>query len=133
MPWQPAPIVYPDAELVCTTGLRALLAARGITDVHVGNRIPEQRRARMVIFNRDGGAARGIFDNPRMRCRVWDVTDANANALAGLVVALMQLLIDGAPVVAASKESGPYDVPDESQSAQKYLLFNLRTRGESLT
>ncbi len=133
MPWQPAAIVYPDAELVCTTGIKALLTARGQTTVFVGNKIPDQRRPRMVIFNRDGGAARGLFDNPRMRCRVWAETDQAANDLALLVAALMQLLIDGAPVLAATKESGPYDVPDESEDVQKYLLFNLRTRGEALT
>lgn len=133
MPWQPAAIVYPDVELVCTAGIRELLAARGQANVFVGNRIPDQRRPRMVIFNRDGGATRGLFDNPRMRCRVWAETDQDANDLALLIVALMQLLIDGAPVLAASTESGPYDVPDESQSVQKYLLFNLRTRGEALT
>lgn len=129
MPWQPAPILHPDAEMVCCDGIRALLVAAGETGVFVGNRIPSKRRGRMVIFNRDGGSEQGVFDNPRMRCRVWDDTDQKANDLARLVASLMPLLANGNPILSVARESGPYDVPDESQRFQKYLLFNLRTRG----
>lgn len=132
MPWQPAGIVHPDAELLCTSRIRPLLAARGHADVFVGNRIPTTRRERMVIWTRDGGAADGLFDNPRMRCRVWDVDDQKANELAHLVAALMPFLVDGAPVLFTRKDSGPFDVPDATGAAQKYLLFTLRTRGETL-
>lgn len=132
MTWQPAPILYPDVELVCATGLRPLLADAGETDVFVGNRIPNPRRDRMVVFNRDGGSASGVIDSPTVRCRVWALADKDANDLAALVAALMPQLADGAPVLSVRKESGPYDVPDESKAFQKYLLFSLRTRGAAL-
>ena len=132
MTWQPASIAHVDAELVCSRRIKDLLITAGEADVFVANRIPNPRKPRMVIFNRDGGSADGLFDNPRMRCRVWDTTDQRANDLAALVAALMQRLVDGAPVLSVVKESGPYDVPDQSEQRQKYMLFALRTRGEAL-
>jgi hypothetical protein len=128
--WQPAPVLFPDAEMVACAGIRALLAATAVTGVYVGNRIPNPRKPRMVIFNRDGGASSGVIDNPVIRCRVWDATDQDAIDLARLVLSLWPRLADGNPVLSAGHESGPYDVPDESGTPQKYLLLSLRTRGE---
>jgi hypothetical protein len=64
-----------------------------------------------------------------MRCRVWAPTDAEANDLAALVVALVPLMVDGAPILRVSHESGPYHVPDESGTPQRYLMFEIHTRG----
>lgn len=129
MPWQPAGLLFPDAELLMTTRIRAALVTAGETGVYVGNRIPTTRQTRMVIWNRDGGAISGVFDHPRMRCRVWDATDQKAIDLARRVVALVLGMPDGTTVTEASHESGPYDVPDESGQPQKYLLFTIATRG----
>lgn len=129
MPWQPSAVLYPDAETVIPARLRALLAARSVTDVYVGRDIPNPRRPRMVVWNRDGGGSDGLRDQPRMRCRVWAPTDAEANDLAALVVALVPHMVDGAPILRATHESGPYDVPDDSDQPQRYLMFEIHTRG----
>lgn len=129
--WQPAPILYPDAELLVTGALRSLLAAEGEIGVHVGRKIPSPRQSRMVIVNRDGGNADGL-DHPRLRVRVWDTTEQAANDLARLVVALMPRLVNTTAVTRVEHLSGPYEVPDESGAQQRYLLFQLTTRGDEL-
>lgn len=129
MTWQPAPILYPDAELTACTKLRALLVARGYTDVFVGREVPNPRRDRMVILTRDGGAPLRMLDRPRLRVRVWDETDKKAQDLAALVIALVPRMVDGDPIASARTVSGPYDVTDESKKPQKYALLELTTRG----
>lgn len=132
MPWQPAPILFPDVELVVTGALRALLAAAGQADVYVSRSIPNPRRARMVVVNRDGGPS-ATLDRPRLRVRAWDSSPQAANDLARLVVALMQRLPNATPdVLSVEHLSGPYDVPDDSGQEQRYLLFQLTTRGSDL-
>lgn len=129
MPWQPNPVEFPDAELVVTANLRPLLDA----DVFVGRAIPAQRRDRMVIVNRDGGFADGVTDRPRIRLRIWDVSDQAANNLARRVCALMQRLVGAGGVTRVDQQSGPYEVPDESGGHQRYALFELRTEGTQLS
>lgn len=132
MTWQPAAILYPDAEQVACDAIRPLLVSAGQTGVYVGNKIPNPRRDRMVIWNCDGGNASDMRDRPRMRCRVWATDDKAANDLARLIVALMPLMVDGAPILRVEHLSGPYDVPDESRQVQKFLLFEMHMRGEPL-
>ena len=132
MPWQPAPILFPDVELLVSTALRPLLVAAGETGVYVGRAIPNPRRARMVVVNRDGGADDGMTDSPRLRVRVWDTTPQKATDLARKVAALMQNLVGTTSVTYVRKQSGPYAVPDESGQEQRYLLFDLRTRPEGV-
>lgn len=133
MPFQPAPILFPDVELVVTTGLRAELLAAGEVGVFVGNKIPSPRRPRMVVVNRDGGNDDGVTDFPRLRVRVWDSTAQKANDLARLVVALMPRLVNTNGVTRVQHLSGPYEVPDEAAGAnQRYLLFQISTEGEAL-
>lgn len=132
MPFQPAPILFPDVELVVTTGLRAELLAADEVGVFVGNKIPSPRRPRMVVVNRDGGNDDGVTDFPRLRVRVWDETPQKATDLARTVAALMQNLVGTTQITYVRKQSGPYDVPDESKAEQRYLLFELRTEGVPL-
>jgi hypothetical protein len=132
MPFQPAAILFPDVELLLTGALRSLLTAEGSVDVYVSRSVPTERRSRMVIVNRDGGAADG-FDHPRVRVRVWDATPKAANDLARLVVALMPRLINTTAVTNVEHLSGPYEIPDEAPDAnQRYLLFQITTRGVDL-
>lgn len=128
MPWQPRPIAYPDAELVMSQQTRAAFSDPAI---FIGNKVPATRRPKMIIWNRDGGAADGLFDRPTMRCRVWGSTDQEATDLARDVAAFVTGMADGAPVTGAVHESGPYDVPDASGQPQKYLLFTITMRGVS--
>lgn len=132
MTWQPAPIVYPDAEALVTAALPALLTAASETGVFVGRKVPNPRRTRMVIVTRDGGGSSELRDRPRLRVRVWDETDQKATDLARKVVAIMLgLPVTTAGVARVSHESGPYEIPDEKP--QRYLLFELHTRGAVLT
>lgn len=128
MPWQPAAILYPDAELLVTTALRPLIAATA-ANVYVGRSIPVVRKPRMVVVNRDGGPSDGATDRPRVRIRVWDTDAQKANDLARLVVALMPQLVNTTAVTRVEHLSGPYAVPDESNVEQRYLLFQLATEG----
>lgn len=132
MSWQPAPLQFPDAELLLTGGFRSLLTAAGEADVHVGRKIPNPRETRMVILTRDGGGASNHRDRPRIRCRVWDSTDQAATNLARKVVALAPKLVQNGTVLHAECLSGPYEVADESNEPQRYVLFEFHTRGTQI-
>lgn len=127
MTWQPAAVLYPDVELLLTTWLRANLSGSTYTD----RRMPNQRQDRMVVVNRDGGAIGEGRDRPRVRIRCWETDDQAAIDLAREVVQKMPLLADGDPVLRVEHLSGPYEVADESEQVQMYLLYELHTRGET--
>lgn len=129
MPWQPAALRFPDVETVVPAQFRTLLASRAVTDVFVGRDVPAERRPRMLTINRDGGNASEGRDRARVRVRVWDETDAAANDLAALVVALAPLMANGAPILRVEHLSGPYEIADDSDQPCRYLLFQIDTRG----
>lgn len=129
MPWQPAPLLFPDVETVVPVRLRVLLASRDADDVFVGRKVPSPRRPRMVTMVRDGGNVSSARDRTRVRMLVRAATDADANDLAALVVALAPLMVDGAPILRVEHLSGPYEVPDDSGQPCRYLLFQIDTRG----
>lgn len=143
MPWQPAAMVYPDAELWACDYLHEALQARPevyAADVYVGNRIPSGedeedtggRRDRMVIVRRDGGLEGELVDNARLSLQVWATTDQEASDLARLVRGLLFAAPTGAPLVRISLESGPTDSPDESGQPCKYLVVTAALRGVPL-
>jgi hypothetical protein len=131
MTWQATPILFPDVETVVPAALRSSLAARGISDVFVGRKVPAERRPRMVTVIRDGGNVSAARDRARVRMLIWDEDDAKVNDLAALVVALVPLMVDGAPILRVEHLSGPYEVPDDSGQPCRYLLFQIDTRGVS--
>lgn len=132
--WQPAEILFPDAELLLTTAYRAALVAEGEADVRVDRKVPNPFPAsgRLVALTRDGGTTEGLVDKPRIRFRIFDTTEQAANDLARLVLALAQRLVSNGTVVRAVPESGPYDVPDASKKPHRYLLIEFHTRGTAL-
>lgn len=130
MPWQPAAIVYPDAELTVINGIKALLTSHGESGITYGRKIPPTRTTRMVIVTRDGGQSAALRDKARVRVLVWDATDTKVDALARKVVALMPLLADGSPVVHVDHLSGPYEIADVAP--ERYLLFEVHLRGDAL-
>jgi hypothetical protein len=130
MTWQPAAILYPDAELVATAGLRALLLSQGETDVWVGRKLPDIRPTRAVQVVRDGGNSGNLRDGARLRVLVWDATDQKATDLARLIVALMPRMVGANGVLRTEHLSGPYEIPDAAP--KRYLLFQIDTRGEAL-
>ena len=132
MAWQPASVIYPDAELVVTTALRAALVARGDSDVFVSRSVPATRRDRMVIATRDGGAPSGLRDRPRIRLRVFALTDQAATDLARVTLALCTDLPGANGITRAEILSGPYEVPDESGPI-RYALVEFQIRGSQLS
>ena len=131
MPWQPAAIIYPDAELVVTTALRAALTTRGDSDVFVSRSVPATRRDRMVIATRDGGSPSDLRDRPRIRFRVFALTDQAATDLAREVLALCGDLPGANGITRAEVLSGPYEIPDEN-GPMRYALVEFHLRGEAL-
>lgn len=136
MSWQPAPLVFPDVELVLTAYLRGALAGRPESyaqDVYVSNRVPNPRRPRMVVVRRDGGAGSGFRDVARVSFRVWAQNERAATDLARLVAALLRAAPDGDPIVRVSSQSGPTPVADESEQPLRYVVMDVHTRATNLT
>lgn len=137
MSWRAPALVFPDIEVILGARFRAALAARSepyASNVFVSNKVPNPRRDRMVIVRRDGGTQSGHHDRPRVSVRVWAKTEADANDLARLVMALAGSFADGVPIVACptSGRSGPWPVPDESEQPLRQMNIEFHTRGASL-
>lgn len=137
MPWQPLGLIFPDIELVLTGRFRSALAGRTepfAQDVYVANKVPAQRRNRMLIVRRDGGTQAEMRDRPRVTFLVWADTEQEADDLARLVMALAPTFVDGSPIVVAptSGRSGPYPVADESPQFLRQASIEFHTRGVPL-
>ncbi|NUR79982.1 MAG: hypothetical protein HOQ21_06000 [Dermatophilaceae bacterium] len=130
MPWQPAAVRYPDAELVVAGLIRSLLASHGEPGMWVGRRLPSGRPGRAVQVVRDGGSADGLRDRARLRVLTWDATDQKVTDLARLVVAVAPLMAGQQGVVRVQHLSGPYEIPDAAPC--RYLLFQVDLRGVPL-
>lgn len=140
--WQPAPILFPNAEKVLPAAYRVALAAAGETvatslpvpanAIVVDRKVPSPIPARLVAITRDGGTTEGLVDRPRMRFRIYDTTEEKVDDLARLVLALAQRLVANGTVTSAVPQSGPYDIPDESAKPMRYLLIEFHTRGTAL-
>lgn len=131
MTWQPAAILYPDAELVLTGLLRTAINAEDAgAEVWVGRKLPPVRPARAVQVVRDGGSVADLRDRPRLRVIVWDTTDQKVADLARLVVAIMPSLVGQGGILYTQHESGPYEIPDAAPC--RYLLFEVHLRGVAL-
>ena len=129
MPWQPAPILYPDAELVLTMALRAALVAAGRADVYVDRAVTTKRP--LVVLTRDGGSPSDLRDRARIRVRTFAATAQAADDLARLVNALLTDLPGANGITRAEILSGPYEVPDES-GPLRYALAEIHMRGDVL-
>lgn len=130
MPWQPQAILYPDAELVLTTALRAALVARGRSDVYVDRAVTAKRP--LVVLTRDGGAAGVLRDRPRIRVRTFAATAQAASDLARLINALLMDLPGSHGITRAEIASGPYEIPDDS-GPLRYALLEFEIRGSELS
>lgn len=128
MPLQPPAVIYPDAELVVISAMRAALVVQGEFDVYVSRSVPSTKRPRMVILTRDGGQPGEFRDIARIRVRVFDASDKAATDLARLVCALVPTLPG---ILRGRVLSGPYEVPDES-GPMRYALTEIHLRGEAL-
>jgi hypothetical protein len=134
MTLQPTAILFPDAELWATTALRAKLAGRPesyAAGVKVSNAVSNPRPSRLVQIRRDGGAADGVFDNPRLTVNIFAPSEQDATDLARLVAALMWSLPGDGVCVRMRQASGPSSVPDATP--RRLMSFEARTRGTKLT
>lgn len=133
-------VIHDDIELWACGRLETLLTARHepyTDDVYVGNKVPNQRRDRMVIIRRDGGGRLdAVREAPRLGINVWvkneDATSEQvANDLARMVAALLWASPDGDPVSKVTITGGPYPIPEESASHVRYITAELISHGRS--
>lgn len=121
--------LLPDAELWATGYVREWLADAD-EEAFVGNRVPDQRRPRMVIVRRDGGRSpEPARDVPRIAVRVWGATEQDATDLTSIVRAGLAAAAGDGPCRRVEELSGPTPIPDESGQPQRYLLWEFVLRG----
>lgn len=129
MTWQPTAVIYPDAELVVATDLRALLVAEGET-VWVGRKFPGTRPSRAIQVIRDGGPIANLRDVARLRFNVWGTSDQNVGDLSRLVVAVLPRLVGESGVLRVSNVFGPSEVPTDT--FRRLVNAEIDLRGEAL-
>ena len=123
MPWQPAAILYPDAELVMCDKTRGLVN----TDVYIGRTIP-RTWVKAVIWNRIGGTNEPPVDHALMQLRVFAPTDQACADLTRQIQARLPTICDGDPVISMTVTGGPTDLGSEP-SPMRQILFNTTLRG----
>jgi hypothetical protein len=137
--------LYPDAELVGVTWLRARLAERAeavAAGVTVGTKVPPGTSpGKYVRLRRLGGVElHRVADNPRLQAQVWYTTGAitdekNRQDLAQLVWALLrgirgqQVTIAGWPVPVVCYRvatfGGPANVPDPADDTKTITQLSV--------
>lgn len=144
--------LYPDAELVGVTWLRARIAERfePYANVTVGTKVPPGTSPiRYVRLRRLGGVElHMVADSPRLQAQIWYQTGAvgdekNRNDLAQLVWALLRgirgqdVTIPGWPVPVTCYRvatfGGPIPVPDPADPARtiSQLTVEVGMRGHA--
>jgi hypothetical protein len=136
MTLQPTAALPVDADLWWIVYLRGALVGRSESyaqGVYFDRRVPNPRRDRMVIVRRDGGALRGLFDEPRIALDVWATSDQDATNLANLVVALAQVApLADAGCTKVTVLSGPNAVEDPSKQPRRLALIEATHRAAIL-
>lgn len=136
-------VIFDDIEEWACGYVRPLLSARPESytdDVFVSNEIPKnaatgepERRARMVIFRRDGGGRLShAIDQPRLSVDCWAQTKSDAMDLARMVCALLDASPGDANVKTCVHSSGPTRISDPSKQPRVYATFDLTTKGTDL-
>lgn len=130
-------ILFPDAEAVLTTWLRAALAERGVS-VPVGTAVPNPRPGRFVRVLRTGGPVADLFllDNPTVVIEAWASTEAVAADLArlarGLIHKLAGLVVNGTTVYRVDELAGPGNLPDPTTGMARYTFtVSMLLRGSA--
>jgi hypothetical protein len=125
--------IFPDVELWACGFLQAELAARPepyAAGVYVGNTVPEQRAARMVVVRRDGGPRLDrTRELARLTVRTWANSEQEVTDLGRLVAALLWTAPDGQPVIRVEQSTGLTPVADDSRQPLRLQTFELTVRG----
>lgn len=123
--WQPARILYPDAELVMCEKTRPLLDQ----SIFVGRIVPRKLAGVTAItWNRTGGEQDPPFDTASLECRIWAPTDQACIDLARQLMAVLPSLIDGDPITGMVVSGGPTDLGVEN-SPMRQILYDITMRG----
>jgi hypothetical protein len=129
--WQPATVLYPDAELVMCDATRAVFAGMGRGDVFVGREVPQNIGTgsyhAAVVWNRTGGLEPDAF----MQCRVFAPTDFEAMSLARELSARIQACVTGRPIARIVESSGITDLGVEA-GPMRQVLYAVTLRGTQL-
>ncbi|MCA0217922.1 MAG: hypothetical protein LCH43_11280 [Actinobacteria bacterium] len=130
MTWQPATILFPDAELVMcdrTRDLRASLSVDGldVTEAYVGRTVPATITV-AIVWNRIGGVDPDAF----MQARIYAPTDQQATDLARALSAALPSVVDGNPI-RRIEQTAFADLGIEKQPMRQ-LLFDITFRGAQL-
>lgn len=141
-------VIFSDVELFLTGHIRgrltALAAGAGpykalATDVYVGNRHPDARRAKAVVVRDDSGPTTGLTTKEaNVGVTVLAGDDASQGQevtdLAQLVAAIVAACpsVESAnPVAAVISMNGPYRATEESGQPRRYFTANLAVTGKA--
>ncbi|MDR0848080.1 MAG: hypothetical protein LBN10_03400 [Propionibacteriaceae bacterium] len=125
--WQPAPVLYPDVEMLLCDRTRELLTDQ--PDLQVGRKVPMSWN-RAIMWNRNGGTQDPPFDTAAVMCRVFAPNDMDVTDLVALLLARLPSIIDGAPVLSMTVTGGPTDLGIED-SPMRQILFDMKVRGSN--
>lgn len=136
-----AAILWSDIEAEFVAHFTAELAARPephAAGVMVRARVPEEvpgdpwpASGRLVVVRDDGGpTTQDVRATARLGVRVWAPTEAETNALANLLVALVRGW--RSPVVRRTEPNRPFSVTEESSRPAAYFTAELLIRGRAL-
>ena len=123
--WQPAALLFPDAELAMIQGTRRLMAGFEIADI---GREQPAKTTTAVTWNRVGGADPDAL----MKCRVYAPTPFEVTALARELAARLPLLVKlGLGVVAVFQNEGPTDLGDvPGVGPMRQMLYDVMLHGQ---
>lgn len=127
-------VVAPDVELWAVGYLTVALAARAedYADARVTNGLDEDNTGRIVTVRDDGGPRGLVTKNTAVAVNVWADGDAEAGALARLVVALLEAAPGDGPVVGHAGSAGPVRVPEGGERPHWFGSVDLVVRGSAL-
>lgn len=133
-------VIYGDMVATVIAKLTILLAARPepfASGVTVTNRRGETGGRVVVITESSGAGESNTLDDTSLRVNVYTDDEGDCADLTNLVRALLTSpapsgVVDGKPIVLATKNAGPNVIDDETGAFRRYMVINIRRRGTNL-
>lgn len=111
-----AAIRFPITDGAIVSVLRAGLVARwGSSGLVVQGKLPDAKVRRMVTVRNDSGPQEERISRRRYGVNVWADDPVDAENMALDVLAILQTMATGFPIVSADSFSGPFEVSDDPQ------------------